>query len=281
MMGFALLAAATLNAQEIKGRFGGYDGSKIDINIGSCDREVLKISADGSFEFHPVIRYEGQKFTINMPDGTRIPVLVGEGQTAVVETSVENGRTAAKLSGDRDRINTYLFAEANLLGGKLWTKDKEYASFAEFSEDVDRLDKQLDKLLDRIKGDRNYIDTYRVEKEVDILGYKLGYGRMAENANLDPDYVVFMNGIDVNNLRMLREDTRGGSLGYPGLVQRRLAWEEKLTRTPQDDPRKSAIRELKLLDKLVTEPEIRNALSYYLAVSYFLLGGNEHGREFA
>ena len=80
LLSIILLGTFAVNAQVIKGKFNDYHGETIKINIGGCDREALKIGSDGSFVFNPVIRYEGQKFTINMPDETRIPVLVGKGE---------------------------------------------------------------------------------------------------------------------------------------------------------------------------------------------------------
>ena len=62
-----------------------------------------------------MIRYEGQKFTINMPDETRIPVLVGKGEEVRLEVSKDkDGNTIAKFAGDRTDINTYLFVHAKM-----------------------------------------------------------------------------------------------------------------------------------------------------------------------
>lgn len=285
LAGIAMLAAITsLHAQEISGKFGNYNGEVIKINIGGCDQAVIEVNPDGTFVFNPQIREPGQVFTINLPDerGTRIPVLVGEGQRAVVNTFTQkDGTTGAKLSGDRAALNTYLFMQTNQLSNRGWTKGKEYGSFAEYSRDVDRLDRELDRLLSRVKGDREIVEQHRLEKGVDVISYKMGYGSGKDSAKAaDPEYVAFMQGIDLNDNETYQRDSRKGSLGYAGVVQRTISWYEKTRRTPQDDPKKAVIRCLDLLDELVTNQQIKNNVSHYYAVMYFIAGGDKNAREF-
>ena len=163
LLSIILLGTFALKAQVIKGKFNDYHGETIKINIGGCDREALKIGSDGSFVFNPVIRYEGQKFTINMPDETRIPVLVGKGEEVRLEVSKDkDGNTIAKFAGDRTDINTYLFVHANQLSLK-GVRGQKFATFKEYSASLDRLNKKLDQLLDLVKGDQELVDDYRVE----------------------------------------------------------------------------------------------------------------------
>ena len=188
LLSIMLLGAFAISAQVIKGKFNNYQGETIKINIGGCDREALSIAEDGSFVFNPVIRYENQKFTINMPDEIRIPVLVGKGEEVRLEVSKDkNGETTVKFAGDRTDINTYLFAHANQLSGRRWAKGKTFNSFDEFSSSLDRLDKELDRMLNKIKGDRDLVEEYRVEKNVDVISCKIGYGKtvhMAKESSL-------------------------------------------------------------------------------------------------
>lgn len=282
LLSIMLLGAFAISAQVIKGKFNNYQGETIKINIGGCDREALSIAEDGSFVFNPVIRYENQKFTINMPDEIRIPVLVGKGEEVRLEVSKDkNGETTVKFAGDRTDINTYLFAHANQLSGRRWAKGKTFNSFDEFSSSLDRLDKELDRMLNKIKGDRDLVEEYRVEKNVDVISCKIGYGKSDKKLTLDdPGYVKFMRSIDLNDSVTFRKDPRKASLGYPGLVERRISWEEKNRAKAGDDPSKSFIRKLLILDELVTNQEIKNNVSHFYAVMFYMGGGNAHAREF-
>lgn len=281
LLSIILLGTFALKAQVIKGKFNDYHGETIKINIGGCDREALKIGSDGSFVFNPVIRYEGQKFTINMPDETRIPVLVGKGEEVRLEVSKDkDGKTIAKFAGDRTDINTYLFVHANQLSLK-GVRGQKFATFKEYSASLDRLNKKLDQLLDKVKGDQDLVDEYRVEKNVDIISAKIGFGRGDEKLTLtDADYIKFMKSMDVNDSVTFRKDPRKASLGYTGIVARRISWEAKNRATAQDDPAKSLIKNLLILDELVSNQEIKNSVSHYYAVMFYMGGGNAHAREF-
>ena len=281
LLSIILLGTFALKAQVIKGKFNDYHGETIKINIGGCDREALKIGSDGSFVFNPVIRYEGQKFTINMPDETRIPVLVGKGEEVRLEVSKDkDGNTIAKFAGDRTDINTYLFVHANQLSLK-GVRGQKFATFKEYSASLDRLNKKLDQLLDKVKGDQDLVDEYRVEKNVDIISAKIGFGRDDEKLALtDADYIKFMKSIDLNDSVTFRKDPRKASLGYTGIVARRISWEAKNRATAQDDPAKSLIKNLLILDELVSNQEIKNSVSHYYAVMFYMGGGNAHAREF-
>ena len=281
LLSIILLGTFALKAQVIKGKFNDYHGETIKINIGGCDREALKIGSDGSFVFNPVIRYEGQKFTINMPDETRIPVLVGKGEEVRLEVSKDkDGKTIAKFSGDRTDINTYLFVHANQLSLK-GVRGQKFATFKEYSASLDRLNKKLDQLLDKVKGDQDLVDEYRVEKNVDIISAKIGFGRDDEKLALaDADYIKFMKSIDLNDSVTFRKDPRKASLGYTGIVARRISWEAKNRATAQDDPAKSFIKNLLILDELVSNQEIKNSVSHYYAIMFYMGGGNAHAREF-
>lgn len=281
LLSLIVLGAFALDAQVIKGKFANYRGETIKINIGGCDREALNIAEDGSFVFNPVIRYENQRFTINMPDGIRIPVLVGKGQEVRVDVSKDKyGKTNAKFAGDRTAINAYLFAHTNRLSGLSKAKSETFNSFAEYAASLDRLDKELGRLLDKIPGDRMLVDEYRVEKKVDIISGKMGYGQGDKKLTADPDYIQFMKSFDVNDSITFRKDPRKASLGYPGLVERRISWEAANRANAQDDPAKSFIRKLQILDELVTNQEIKNNVSHYYAVMFYMGGGNAHAREF-
>lgn len=281
LLSLIVLGAFALDAQVIKGKFGNYQGETIKINIGGCDREALNIAEDGSFVFNPVIRYENQRFTINMPDGTRIPVLVGEGQEVRIDVSKDKqGKTRAKFTGDRTEINTYLFAYTNQLLGHGWDQGKTYDTFGEYAASLDRLNKELDRMLDKIPGDRMLVEVYRVEKKVDIISGKMGYGRGDKKLTADPGYVQFMESFDVNDSVTFRKDPRKASLGYSGLVERRIAWEAANRAKAQDDPAKSFVRKLQILDERVTNQEIKNNVSHYYAVMFYMGGGNAHAREF-
>lgn len=281
LLSLMLLGAAALYAQVIKGKIGNYQGETIKINIGGCDREALDIAADGSFVFHPVIRETNQKFTINMPDGSRIPVLVGPGQEVRVEINKDKeGKTQAKFAGDRAAINTYLSVHANELSGRRWEKGKTFSSFEDYASSYDRLSQELDRLLNKVKGDQDLVEEYRIEKKVDIISAKIGYGRKDKKLTSDPGYIAFMRSLDLNDNDTYRKDPRKGSLGYAGQVERRIAWEAANRATPQDDPKKSFIRKLGILDELVKDQEIKNNVSHYYAVMFYMGGGNEYAREF-
>ena len=180
LLSIILLGTFALKAQVIKGKLNDYHGETIKINIGGCDREALKIGSDGSFVFNPVIRYEGQKFTINMPDGTRIPVLVGKGEEVRLEVSKDkDGNTIAKFAGDRTDINTYLFVHANELSGLKGVRGQKFATFKEYSASLDRLNKKLDQLLNKVKGDQ-------------ILSMNIGWKRMWISFRLKSDLEEMM-----------------------------------------------------------------------------------------
>lgn len=282
LLSIILLGALAINAQVIKGKFNNYKGETIKINIGGCDREALNIASDGSFVFNPVIRYAKQKFTINMPDGTSIPVLVGKGEEVRVEVSKDkDGKTTAKFTGDQIDINAYLFVHTNQLSGREWVKGKMFDSFEAYSSSIDRLSKELDRMLDKIEGDPDFVDEYRTEKNVDIISCKMGYGRGDEKLTSDdPGYIKFMSSINVNDSVTFRKDPRKASLGYPGLVERRIAWEEKNRAKAQDEPGKLSIRKLLILDELVTNQEIKNNVSHFYAIMFYMGGGNANAREF-
>ena len=145
-----------------------------------------------------MIRYDGLKFPLNLRDETRIPVLVGKGEEVRLEVSKDkDGYTIAKFAGDRSDINTYLFVHANQLSLK-GVRGQKFATFKEYSASLDRLNKKLDQLLDKVKGDQDLVDEYRVEKNVDIISAKIGFGRDDEKLALtDADYIKFMMSIDL------------------------------------------------------------------------------------
>ena len=116
---------------------------------------------------------------------------------------------------------------------------------------------------------------------MDIISAKIGFGRDDEKLALaDADYIKFMKSIDLNDSVTFRKDPRKASLGYTGIVARRISWEAKNRATAQDDPAKSLIKNLLILDELVSNQEIKNSVSHYYAVMFYMGGGNAHAREF-
>ena len=96
---------------------------------------------------------------------------------------------------------------------------------------------------------------------------KIGFGRGDEKLTLtDADYIKFMKSMDVNDSITFRKDPRKASLGYTGVVERRISWEARNRATAQDDPAKSFIRKLLILDELVSNQEIKNSVSHYYAI---------------
>lgn len=280
----AVLVTATLSSQEINGKFLNYNNQVIKINIGGCDQEALKINSDGSFVFKPIIRELNQRFSINLPNGMRIPILVSENQkvNVIIDLSVNSG-SAVKFSGDRKEINIFLDAWTNELGTNGWIKNKNYNSFVEYSADVEKLNKMLDKLLNKIKGDKELVRTFKIQKDVDIVGMKLRYGTYdKDKLCTEKEYVAFMNSINLDDPIAYEVDSHGrGSIGYMGVVERRISWEERMRRTPQDDPKDAFIRKLDILGELVKNQDVKNAVSNYYSIMYYMGGGGPNAPQFA
>lgn len=276
-----ILITVSVYAQEIVGNIENYKGETIKINIGGCDQEALKIDPRGNFIFNPVIRYEDQIFTVNMPDGTRVPVMVEKGQKANVSIAAgTNGLMQAKYSGNSKELNTYLFALGNEMSLHRWTKDKTYNSFKTYSKSLDQLDGMLSGLLDKVTGHKELTKQYKTEQKVDVLFYKFNYPRFNKSSE-DKDYVDFVRSIDLNNSQLFQGDSRKGSLGYGGLVERIVSWQTAQTVLPNDDPQMAFVRKLKMLNKMVTAQDIKNNVAGYYVLMYFMGGGNKYIKEFA
>lgn len=279
----AMSLTYALHAQEIVGKIDNYKGELIKINIGGCDQDTLKIAADGRFNFRPVIREQNQKFTINLPDGSKAPILVGKDQKVNVHIYPDSkNQVRAGFSGDLVELNTYLFTHANELSGPVRAKRNSYTTFKDYARDIDALDRELTGLLNKVKGYQDLVKEYRTEQRVDMLSAKIGYARKDKpNSALDPDYAVFMRSVNLNDGQLFNDDPRKGSLGYMGQVERIISWETSLQKPANFEPGKSFIYKLELLNKRVQNQAIRNSVSGYYVLMYFMGGGNKYANEFA
>nr|WP_121272126.1 TlpA disulfide reductase family protein [Pedobacter schmidteae] len=279
----AMSFSCMVHAQEIAGKIDNYKGQLIKINIGGCDQDTLKIATDGHFTFHPIIREKNQKFTINLPDGSRVPILVGKNQKVNVHLYPDSkNQVRANFSGDLVELNTYLFTHANELSGPMRAKRNGYTTFKEYAGDIDGLDHELTGLLNKVRGYQELVKEYGIEQKVDILSSKIGYARKEKaNSALDPDYAVFMRSVNLNDGQLFNDDPRKGSLGYMGQVERIISWETSLQKPVNFEPGKSFIYKLETLNKLVQNQAIRNSVSGYYVLMYFMGGGNKYANEFA
>ena len=238
----------------LEGHIENYQGEVVRICTegNAFKRDTLSVDSLGNFEFMPD-RQEGMIYEISVKDHMPwVSVYLAEGDCSEVRlTLTADKQVETTFSGDRVAENEYLRAYSATESSRKWYEPGMNAlPFKDYRAVVDGMDDDLQKMLLQIK-DSELRAQFAVKQHL-MLQTQLAYYVWRQDGNdkedvEDMDYANFITTIDVNNPMECNDDILG------------VVISRKMKLDGYDGTGDYLPLYLETLDKLVTNPEVKNA----------------------
>ena len=259
LLSVIFLLAISLGCQAkqtiLKGRIRPYNGEKVIVWSYEADfRDTLQVNASGKFSWSPKLAGD-QIYIVSIldyePRGIEINLMAGE-QAGLDLTLLPHKKVNAKFSGDRAAENEYrmIFNKLKTLGIRDEPETKTL-SFTAYKAKMEEIEKNAQATLNRV-------EDLKVKNEFAKQQHLYFQGRLVEYSSLliqraragieasDADFSAFLQTLNVNDPNECTTYIIGDIIRW------------KLIQDPAYKEEESNIRYLTELDRLVSNPEIKN-----------------------
>ena len=259
LLSVIFLLAISLGCQAkqtiLKGRIRPYNGEKVIVWSYEADfRDTLQVNASGKFSWSPKLAGD-QIYIVSIldyePRGIEINLMAGE-QAGLDLTLLPHKKVNAKFSGDRAAENEYrmIFNKLKTLGIRDEPETKTL-SYTAYKANMEEIEKNAQATLNRV-------EDLKVKNEFAKQQHLYFQGRLVEYSSLliqraragieasDADFSAFLQTLNVNDPNECTTYIIGDIIRW------------KLIQDPAYKEEESNIRYLTELDRLVSNPEIKN-----------------------
>ncbi len=256
---------------QLAGRIVNYHGEVVRICLeGQAERrDTLKVDSLGNFAFVPRTT-EGQIYEISVKDHNPwIPVYIAGGDQVGVELTLQpDKQVTATFSGDRLAENRYLQAYNAVTNSRKWySPEMSSLSFKAYREKVEEMKHDLQQQLEQVKdaglcGQWAVRQHLMLQEQLAAYYWRNAYQRGEEEAPEDADYVAFVQSLDLDNPEECNSE----------ILRNVISW--TLAQDKEADQKEHDVLYLNTLDRLVSNPEIKNreATAYVLGKFQFFSG---------
>ena len=268
---FLMCAGCSPAHTQLAGRIVNYHGEVVRICLeGQAERrDTLKVDSLGNFAFVPRTT-EGQIYEISVKDHNPwIPVYIAGGDQVGVELTLQpDKQVTATFSGDRLAENRYLQAYNAVTNSRKWySPEMSSLSFKAYREKVEEMKHDLQQQLEQVKdaglcGQWAVRQHLMLQEQLAAYYWRNAYQRGEEEAPEDADYVAFVQSLDLDNPEECNSE----------ILRNVISW--TLAQDKEADQKEHDVLYLNTLDRLVSNPEIKNreATAYVLGKFQFFSG---------
>ena len=269
---FSMCAGCSPAHTELKGHIVNYHGEVVRICLeGQAERrDTLKVDSLGNFVFVPQTQEQGQIYEISVKDHNPwIPVYIAGGDQVGVELTLQpDKQVTATFSGDRLAENEYLQAYNAVTNSRKWySPEMSSLSFKAYREKVEEMKHDLQQQLEQVKdaglcGQWAVRQHLMLQEQLAAYYWRNAYQRGEEEAPEDADYVAFVQSLDLDNPEECNSE----------ILRNVISW--TLAQDKEADQKEHDVLYLNTLDRLVSNPEIKNreATAYVLGKFQFFSG---------
>lgn len=280
LVGFGIIMAAmTVSAAEIRGKLNGYKGELVLVEAEKTD--TLKVMDDGRF-VHQLQLTEPDREVGFFRFG-KTPILMrlnDSDRVELIATKDTNGYASVIFNGDRKELNHYLTCYEYRSYFEQWPNQQIASkSFEQHAADVDKMEQELNKLLDQAPENEQLIQALRSRLHSASLNLKCRYGMACSMVNKEPmdkdsDYVRFMQGLDMNDEAWLEREKKENKNGYPALLDGRIYWEMAVNNDLRSSTDMRNVAYLEWVRKLIKSDKIADFLMAKSINMYLGMGGD-------
>ena len=252
---FSMCAGCSPAHTQLAGRIANYHGEVVRICLeGQAERrDTLKVDSLGNFVFVPQTQEQGQIYEISVKDHNPwIPVYIAGGDQVGVELTLQSDKqVTATFSGDRLAENRYLQAYNAVTNSRKWySPEISSLSFKAYREKVEKMKHDLQQQLEQVKdaglcGQWAVRQHLMLQEQLAAYYWRNAYQR-GEEAPEDADYVAFVQSLDLDNPEECNSE----------ILRNVISW--TLAQDKEADQKEHDVLYLNTLDRLVSNPEIKN-----------------------
>ena len=253
---FSMCAGCSPAHTQLAGRIANYHGEVVRICLeGQAERrDTLKVDSLGNFVFVPQTQEQGQIYEISVKDHNPwIPVYIAGGDQVGVELTLQSDKqVTATFSGDRLAENRYLQAYNAVTNSRKWySPEISSLSFKAYREKVEEMKHDLQQQLEQVKdaglcGQWAVRQHLMLQEQLAAYYWRNAYQRGEEEAPEDADYVAFVQSLDLDNPEECNSE----------ILRNVISW--TLAQDKEADQKEHDVLYLNTLDRLVSNPEIKN-----------------------
>ena len=277
-----MLIASTVNSQNVvvKGKFENYKGK---LTGGTPGKMVpIEVSPQGTFEITIPIENADTEVGIVFIEGSPIEKVVTfradpGSQIEFVSRKKGENRTV-EFKGENADLNNYRCAfRLATAPGAVSQEEIANKAFKQYNAEVEATFNNLQKILNKVKNAQaksKFQEMFDLTRNSVKFRYAWAIRRVKGlPVDADPDFVTFAEGINMNERRAIGE-SRGFDT-YTGLLDQRLRWEQDRNgqKYAGDNPQNVMFS---IIDKLVSDQDVKNHLLSYQMTNYYLRGGDGH-----